>query len=90
MLKTGGRFPLSSVTDIDGAMHPLPLPDRRLTHVVLRRFAGPLGEGDHLALPADFLVDDIGAIVALKYGAHADDQWSVDDVLDLASRARTA
>jgi hypothetical protein len=50
----------------------------------------PLGEGDHLALPADLLVDEAGTIVALKYGVHADDQWSVDDVLALAGRARAA
>jgi len=38
-----------------------------------------------LGLPADFLIDESGKIVALKYGVHAVDQWSVDDVLDLAS-----
>lgn len=37
-----------------------------------------------LGLPADFLIDDTGKIVALKYGEHANDQWSVDEVLDLA------
>jgi len=35
-------------------------------------------------LPADFLVEPSGVIRALKYGAHADDQWSVDEVLALA------
>lgn len=34
-----------------------------------------------LGLPADFLIDETGKIVALKYGVHADDQWSVDEVL---------
>lgn len=42
------------------------------------------GEGGHLGLPADFLIDKDGAIRAVKYGAHANDQWSVDEVLDLA------
>jgi peroxiredoxin len=37
-----------------------------------------------LGVPADFLIDETGKIVALKYGAHADDQWSVDDVLKLS------
>ena len=37
-----------------------------------------------LGLPADFLIDQAGRIVALKYGSHAYDQWEVDDVLALA------
>lgn len=36
-----------------------------------------------LGLPADFLIDETGKIISLKYGAHAADQWSVDDVLEL-------
>lgn len=44
-----------------------------------------LGLGaDHLGLPADFLLDPAGRIVAAKYGVHADDQWSVDELLALA------
>lgn len=43
------------------------------------------GEGGHTGLPADFLVAPDGSIVALRYGKHADDQWSVDEVLDLAT-----
>jgi peroxiredoxin len=39
-------------------------------------------------LPADFLVAPDGTVRALKYGAHADDQWSVDEVLILANGAR--
>lgn len=42
------------------------------------------GEGGHLGLPADFLIDAAGLVVACRYGAHANDQWSVDDVLELA------
>jgi hypothetical protein len=41
-------------------------------------------EGGRLGLPADFLVGRDGRIVACKYGAHADDQWSVDEILALA------
>lgn len=41
--------------------------------------------GGSLGLPADFLIAPDGRIVAAKYGTHADDQWSVDEVLDLAS-----
>lgn len=41
-----------------------------------------------LGVPADFLIDDAGKIVALKYGTHADDQWSVDDVLNITTTIR--
>lgn len=37
-----------------------------------------------LGVPADFLINQSGTIVALKYGAHADDQWSVEEVIELA------
>ena len=37
----------------------------------------------HLGLPADFLIDADGTVVALHYGHHADDQWSVDELLDI-------
>ncbi|HTQ04203.1 MAG TPA: peroxiredoxin-like family protein [Polyangiaceae bacterium] len=39
-------------------------------------------------LPADFLVTPDGIVRALKYGVHADDQWSVDELLTLAEGAR--
>lgn len=35
-------------------------------------------------LPADFLISREGGVIALKYGKHADDQWSVDELLILA------
>jgi peroxiredoxin len=35
-------------------------------------------------LPADFLIGPDGIVRALKYGVHADDQWSIDEVLALA------
>jgi hypothetical protein len=38
-------------------------------------------QGGRLGLPADFLIDTNGAVVAAKYGEHADDQWSVDELL---------
>lgn len=44
-------------------------------------------ENGILGLPADFLVDVHGRIVACKYGAHADDHWEVDELLQLARRA---
>ena len=38
-----------------------------------------------LGLPADFLIDAEGRILACRYGSHAYDQWSVDALLALAS-----
>lgn len=43
--------------------------------------------GGALGLPADFLFGGDGRIVAAKYGEHADDQWSVDEILSLARSA---
>jgi peroxiredoxin len=43
------------------------------------------GEGGHDGLPADFLIDGAGIIRALRYGAHANDQWSVEEVISVAS-----
>ena len=45
-----------------------------------------VGGGDgstHLSLPADVLIVPDGTVVAVHYGRHADDQWTVDDLLDL-------
>lgn len=45
-------------------------------------------EGGRFGLPADFLIDRDGVIRACRYGAHADDQWSVDEMLELAGQVR--
>ncbi len=45
--------------------------------------------GGRLGLPADFLIGRDGRVLAAKYGEHAYDQWSVDELLDLASHAPT-
>jgi peroxiredoxin len=51
-----------------------------------RALAGSLGPTEnHLGMPADFLIATDGAVVARKYGEHADDQWSVDELLGLAN-----
>lgn len=50
------------------------------------RGAAGLGE-EHTGLPADFLIGSDGRVLATKYGRHADDQWSVDEMLDLAGAA---
>lgn len=38
-----------------------------------------------LGLPADFLLDDKGIVVAVHYGQHAYDQWSVDQLIQLVA-----
>ena len=43
--------------------------------------------GGHLGLPADILIDTDGTVIDAKYGKHAGDQWSVDELLQHA-RAR--
>lgn len=44
---------------------------------------GPQGESV-LGLPADLLIGPDGTVVAVRYGRHAADHWSVDDLLGLA------
>jgi hypothetical protein len=39
------------------------------------------GGRDQTGLPADFLIDSGGVIVGTHYGRHADDQWSLAEVL---------
>lgn len=50
---------------------------------VAGRFRAPAGRqaGGRLGLPADFLIGPDGVVLATKYGVHADDQWSVDELL---------
>ncbi len=51
--------------------------------VLAGRFGLPaLGESP-IGLPADFLLDPEGRVLACKYGTHANDQWSVDELLAL-------
>jgi peroxiredoxin len=47
-------------------------------HFGLRPSGGPFG------LPADFLIAPSGQIQAAKYGTHAYDQWSADELIALA------
>ena len=43
--------------------------------------------GGRFGLPADFLIAHDGRVLACKYGTHADDHWSVDEVVALAREA---
>ena len=51
-----------------------------------QRGKGTLGTltESHLGMPADFLIDTDGTVLAAKYGEHGADQWSVDELLTLA------
>ena len=45
-------------------------------------------QGGRLGLPADFLIAPGGRVLARKYGTHAYDQWSADELLALAIAVR--
>lgn len=47
-------------------------------------------DGGRLGLPADFLIRSDGLVLHSYYGVHADDQWSLDTVLELARDADRA
>jgi len=53
-------------------------------HFGIRAGGGPLG------LPADILISPAGQTLAVKYGEHAYDQWSVDELLSLAKNTARA
>ena len=61
------------------------------TAALVKRSAmrGPLAPftptGGLLGLPADFLIAPDGRLAALKYGKHAYDQWTVDELLEHAN-----
>ena len=65
---------------------------RAIASALWRRDAHPSSSprGGRLGLPADFLIDGSGRITACKYGEHLYDQWSVDELLALATAARAA
>ena len=50
-------------------------------HFGMRLAGGPFG------LPGDFLIAPSGRIKAVKYGTHAYDQWSADELITLANGA---
>ena len=41
-------------------------------------------QGGRFGLPADFLIASDGRVLGCKYGSHAYDQWSVDEILALS------
>jgi peroxiredoxin len=46
---------------------------------------GPRRGETVLGLPADFLIDPNGRVVALRYGRHANDQWTADELIERSS-----
>jgi hypothetical protein len=55
------------------------------TRSTKRGALGPIKPtGGRLGLPADFLIAPDGRVAALKYGRHAYDQWTVDELIDHA------
>jgi len=58
---------------------------RSALHILQNKGRPPklMPTGGRLGLPADFLIGADGRLLAVKYGAHAYDQWSVDELLGL-------
>ncbi|MEO3923652.1 peroxiredoxin-like family protein [Micromonosporaceae bacterium B7E4] len=62
----------------------------RSTWAIVRRRERPpatVPHGGRFGLPADFLIAPDGRVLASRYGEHVYDQWSVDELLELAARA---
>jgi hypothetical protein len=61
---------------------------RGITNTLVTRAPRPAlnPAGGRWGLPGDFLIAPDGRIVASKLGVHADDQWSVDELLALATQ----
>jgi peroxiredoxin len=59
---------------------------RSIGAILYRRQAIPSlnPRGGRFGLPADFLIASDGCVLVAKYGSHADDQWSVDELLALS------
>lgn len=60
---------------------------RSIGLIVRRKAKAPalFPEGRRWGLPVDLLLAPSGEVLAAKYGAHADDQWSVDELLATAA-----
>jgi peroxiredoxin len=99
MLEFQGELPFAAIADPDKKLYSefgvksslkavlnprAPLAGFRAKSVV-HSVRGAMGIGEqHLGLPADFLIGPDGRVLAARYGRHASDQWSVDELLHLA------
>jgi hypothetical protein len=54
--------------------------------VLSGRFSLPSWGESPLGLPADFLIDRNGQVAACKYGKHAYDHWTVDEVIEFVQK----
>jgi len=64
---------------------PVPVPGPRRVHLQFPRFAGCPIFSSHLHGFAETAAAGINEVVVdVRYGRHADDQWSVDELLELA------
>jgi peroxiredoxin len=78
-------------TSIRAVMHPRAwlAPMNPKTYPIVARglraggSPGPRHGDSAIGLPADFLIAPEGGVLAAKYGRHANDQWSVDELLTL-------
>ena len=72
---------------LTGAWRTLPraLLGAVMTTARIRRLPPLTPTGGELGCPADILIGSTGFVVAVKYGTHAADEWSVDELLDLVS-----
>ncbi len=68
-------------SNVRSLLHPAALATFVRSVVRHRSLLGSLSVGDHLGLPADFLLDPDGEILDCCYGRNAADGWSVDTVL---------
>ena len=71
--------------DVRALLHPAALIAMVRGGIAARRAPLPEQALTAFGLPADFLIDARGRVLASKYARHADDQWSVDEVLKLSS-----
>jgi peroxiredoxin len=99
MLEFQGELPFAAIADpdkelyaefgVESSLKAVLNPRAFLTgfraRSVVHSVRGAMGIGEkHLGLPADFLIAPDGRVLATSYGRHANDQWSVDELLDLA------
>jgi peroxiredoxin len=91
MVHYQGQLPFDCIADptkalyraFGVALHPRVLLAGFRGVLTTRRFYKK-AENGILGLPADFLIDPKGKIVAAHYGTHAYDNWDADELLRLA------
>jgi peroxiredoxin len=99
------RLPFAVIADPDKRLYaefgvgtsPRAVLDPRVWPTALRAVAARASadpkvgrESGSFGLPADFLIAPEGRVRASKYGVHADDQWSVDELLRLLGETERA